>query len=686
MPLPTLVAGVDVGGTFTDIVLFDPHTRELTVAKVPSTPANQAQGVLSGLLAVLPDLGRLAKLVHGTTVATNTMLERTGAVVAMVTTAGFRDALEIGRTRRMLPSLYDATFVRPPPLVPRPLRFEVVERLAADGSVLTTLDETGLAAIAEQIHATGAEAVAVCFLHAYADASHERRAKELLAAALPGRWITTSAEVVPEFREYERFSTTVVNAYLLPVMDRYIRALRERLAASGYGGEVYTMASGGGIMDIDTACTLPVRTILSGPAGGVAGAIWIARAAGAHNVITCDMGGTSTDVCLIEGGTAMAVNETAFGGYPIKGRGIDINTVGAGGGSVAYIEAGNELKVGPRSAGAIPGPACYGRGGTEPTVTDANVVLGRLGARLLGRAIRPDPARARDAVAGLARSLGIASVEAMAEGIVRVAVAQMANAIREISIERGFDPAAFELLAFGGAGPMHATDVADELGIRDVLIPLLPGNLSAFGLIASDQRYERVQTWLARLSTLDATALQAVLDAHVHLGSTELRARGFAAGKMRFVHAFDMRYARQAFELTVELADGFRGVDALRHTFLENYARQYGRADPTGDIEIVNVRTTSIGVTDKPAIPPLRVGSKRIADAMIAQRALITGGQALTAIVYERDLLPIEQIFEGPAIVEEDGATTVVPPGWRGRRDGSGSLRLSKRLLQSMEN
>ena len=675
---PQLLAGVDVGGTFTDIVLFDPHTRELTVAKVPSTPANQSEGVLSGLLAVLPDLERLAKLVHGTTVATNTMLEGNGAVVALVTTAGFRDALEIGRTRRMLPSLYEPTFVRPPPLVPRPLRFEVAERIAADGSLVTALDENGLTAIAEHIRATRAEAVAICFLHAYADASHERRAKACLASALPGCWLTTSAEVVSEFREYERFSTTVINAYLLPVIDRYLRSLSERLAAHGYGGEVYTMASGGGIMDIATACALPVRTILSGPAGGVAGAIWIARAAGARNVITCDMGGTSTDVCLIEDYTAVTVSETAFGGYPIKGREIDINTVGAGGGSIAYIEAGNELKVGPRSAGAVPGPACYGRGGTEPTVTDANVVLGRLGTRLLGGAIRPDPARASAAVAELARSLGIASVEEMAEGIVRLAVAQMANAIREISIERGFDPADFELLAFGGAGPMHATEVADELGIREVLIPLFPGNLSALGLLASDQRYERVQTWLARLATLDAAALQAVLDAHVQQGRGELRGRGFAADAMRFVHAFDMRYARQAFELTVEPADGFRGVDALRRTFLDTYVRQYGRADPAGDIEIVNVRTTSIGVTDKPEIPPVRVSSTRIEDAQIARRPLITGGQTHSAIVYERDSLPIGQTFQGPAIVEEDGATTVVPPGWRGRRDGSGNLRLAK--------
>jgi len=672
-----LIAGVDVGGTFTDIVLFDPARGELVVGKVPSTPANQSQGVLNGLKSVLPDLGHLGKLVHGTTVATNTMLQQSGAVVALVTSAGFRDVLEIGRTRRMLPSLYDTTFTRPPPLVPRPLRLEVAERLAADGAVLKPLDEAGLACVADAIREAGAESVAVCFLHSYVDATHELRAKELLRRALPGVWITTSAEVVPEFREYERFSTTVINAYLLPVMDRYLAALSTQLAAHGYRGNVYTMSSGGGIMDLDTARAIPVRTILSGPAGGVTGAIWIAKAAGFANLITCDMGGTSTDACLIENLTAASVNETAFAGYPIKGREVAINTVGAGGGSIAYIEGGNTLQVGPRSAGAEPGPACYGRGGTEPTVTDANVVLGRLGTRLLGGAIRPDRELARNAVGALAEKLGVASVEAMAEGIVRIAVAQMANAIREISIERGYDPSDFVLLAFGGAGPMHATQIADEIAMREILIPILPGNLSALGLLASDQNYERVRTFFTRLSSLDPAALDAALGGHERLGRDELRQRGFEPGAMRFRHALDMRYARQAFELTVDLPDGVRSPAEVRKNFLDAYARHYGRADPEGEIEIVNLRTTSVGVTGKPAFPAVRGALQRLADAMTAKRTLVVDGAALEAAVYERERLPVDVAFDGPAIVEEDGSTTVVLPGWRARRDATGNLRLA---------
>ena len=611
-----LVAGVDVGGTFTDIVLFDAASGALTVTKVPSTPANQSEGVIRGLESVLDRLDALGRLVHGTTVSTNTILQRSGADVAMVTSEGFGDVLEIGRTRRMLPSLYDPTFVRPPPLVPRPRRFEVAERRAADGSMLVPLDEEGLAGIAERIRASGAEAVAVCFLHAWADPGNEIRARDVLAQRLPGTWFTTSSEVVPEFREYERFSTTVINAYLLPVIDRYVKALGTRLDRAGYRGPVLTMSSAGGVMDLDTARTLPVRTILSGPAGGVAGATWIAGSVALEDFITCDMGGTSTDVCLIESGRPATSTESAFMGYPIKGRQIDINTVGAGGGSIAYVEGGSVLKVGPRSAGADPGPACYGKGGTEPTVTDANVVLGRVGHRPLGGAIRLDPERARVAVADLATRLGIADVETMAEGIVRLVVAEMANAIREISIERGYDPARFTLVPFGGAGPMHATQIAAELGMRRVLVPLDPGNLSALGLLVSDQRREHVRTFLAPLANLDLDAVVSALGEQERAGRAEMQASGEEVLEVRFAHALDMRYARQGFELTVDLAGAPSEPDDVRRAFLEAYARQYGHAHASGDIEIVNLRTTVIGVTPKPRVRRLRHGGK-MADATL---------------------------------------------------------------------
>ena len=669
-----LVAGVDVGGTFTDIVLFDAASGALTVTKVPSTPANQSEGVIRGLESVLDRLDALGRLVHGTTVSTNTILQRSGADVAMVTSEGFGDVLEIGRTRRMLPSLYDPTFVRPPPLVPRPRRFEVAERRAADGSMLVPLDEEGLAGIAERIRASGAEAVAVCFLHAWADSGSEIRARDVLAQRLPGTWFTTSSEVVPEFREYERFSTTVINAYLLPVIDRYVKALGTRLDRAGYRGPVLTMSSAGGVMDLDTARTLPVRTILSGPAGGVAGATWIAGSVALEDFITCDMGGTSTDVCLIESGRPATSTESAFMGYPIKGRQIDINTVGAGGGSIAYVEGGSVLKVGPRSAGADPGPACYGKGGTEPTVTDANVVLGRVGHRPLGGAIRLDPERARVAVADLATRLGIPDVETMAEGIVRLVVAEMANAIREISIERGYDPARFTLVPFGGAGPMHATQIAAELGMRRVLVPLDPGNLSALGLLVSDQRREHVRTFLAPLANLDLDAIVAALGEQERTGRAEMQASGEEVLEVRFAHALDMRYARQGFELTVDLAGAPSEPDDVRRAFLEAYARQYGHAHASGDIEIVNLRTTVIGVTPKPRVRRLRHGGK-MADATLPPRDMVVEGKSIPVSVYERGRLPVDVEFEGPAVIEEAGATTVMLPGWRGRRDDLGNLR-----------
>jgi N-methylhydantoinase A len=671
------VVGVDVGGTFTDVVLFDPASGALGVTKVLSTPANQADGVMAGLKAVLPDLSRMARFVHGTTVSTNVLLQRVGAKVGLVTTMGFRDTIEIGRTRRMLPSLYDMTFVRPAPLVERPLRLAVAERVAADGAVLTPLRDADLVAAARELSRHGVEAVAVCFLHSYANPAHERRAVQVLTTCLPDVAVTASSEVVPEFREYERFSTTVINAYLLPVMGRYVSALDAALAAEGYRGRFLTMASGGGAMDLDTTRRLPVRTILSGPVGGVAGSLWIAQAADLRNFITYDMGGTSTDVCLIEDGRPSTSSETAFAGYPIKSAQVNINTVGAGGGSVAYVERGGILQVGPRSAGADPGPACYGRGGAEPTVTDANLVLGRIGtSRLLGGRIALDPERAHQAVADLGARLAIDLYHA-AEGIIRIAVARMANSIRKITVEQGHDPGDFALVAFGGAGPMHATQVAEELGVREVLVPVFPGNLSALGLLASDQRQERVRTLLRRLSVLDMRELHRVLEEHEADGGAHLAAEGFGPSTIGFAHALDMRYARQAFEISVDIPARPHACAVLRDRFLDTYSRRYGHADREAEIEVVNVRTAVIGITAKPEPPrPSRSGGTA-RDAVAAHRRIVMRGTGIECPVYDRERLGPGAGFDGPAVVEEAGATTVVFPGWTVAVDVWGNLKLA---------
>jgi N-methylhydantoinase A len=668
------VVGVDVGGTFTDLVLLN-EDGGLTLGKVPSTPEDQAVGIMAGLRATVGNLRRLARIAHGTTVSTNALLQGIGGPVGLVTTQGFGDALEIGRTRRMLPSVYDPSFVRPAPLVPRPLRCEVAGRLDADGSELVPLDETAVRRAADQL-AGRVRTIAVCFLHSWIDARHERRAAEILRDVLPGVYVTTSAEVIPEFREYERFSTAVINAFLLPVMDRYLASLDGALREEGSAGKLMTMTSAGGVLDTPTVRRLPVRTILSGPAGGVAGALWVANAAGIDRFITCDMGGTSTDVCVVEGGRPALVSETAFAGYPLKGLQYDINTVGAGGGSIAHSEADGILRVGPLSAGARPGPACYGHGGTQPTVTDANLLLGRLGvARRLGGSIDLNCDRARVAVGYLAGRLGLL-VDELAEGILHVAVARMAGAIRAITVERGRDPADFALLPFGGAGAMHACDLAEELGIREVVVPVCPGNLSALGLLASDLRQELVRTWLRPLASTDSAALAELVAGQERVGRSLSLIADLPPQRVRFEHTLDMRYARQAFEIPVPLPAGLTDSAAIRSLFLEIYGQLYGHADTTGAIEIVTLRSVAIGITEKPTPQRLARGARR--QVAVGTRAVRLRGAVSRWDVYDRAMFGAGAVVAGPAIIEEHNATSVILPDWRGEVDDWGNLRLTR--------
>ncbi|MBI3966732.1 MAG: hydantoinase/oxoprolinase family protein, partial [Chloroflexi bacterium] len=503
--------GVDVGGTFTDLILLDDATGQLRSAKVPTTVRNQAEGFLAGIKALGVSLDTVSRIFHGMTTGTNAVLEHRGARLALVTTRGFRDALELGRGKRMVPaSMFDTRFQKPKPLVPRSRRYEVGERLRYDGAVLTPLPEDELEAVCEQIAADDVEVVVVCFLNSFANPAHEQAAETVVRRSLPNVMTTISSDVVPEFREYERFSTATLNGYIQPVMNRYLGRLESELAAAGYDRDLYIMASGGGTMTSTTARARPVNTILSGPAGGVNGAVFVAGAAGVRNLITYDMGGTSTDVCLVTDLKPSRTTESIIAGQPMKVPQIDIKTIGAGGGSIAYLDEGGVLNVGPRSAGAEPGPACYGRGGTEPTVSDANVVLGRIDPdAVLGGAIHLQPDLAVQAVEGLGQRVGVSGGVAMAEGILRISVAKMASAIREVSIERGYDPRDYTLLAFGGAGPMHVAAIAAELGIRQILVPLYPGNLSALGVLTSDVQHDYVRTLLRKLPDLRWDELQA---------------------------------------------------------------------------------------------------------------------------------------------------------------------------------
>ncbi|HMH53340.1 MAG TPA: hydantoinase/oxoprolinase family protein [Candidatus Acidoferrum sp.] len=667
------IVGVDVGGTFTDVTAVDTESGDVRIGKVPSQPLDEAAAVLAGLAALGVDSAAVRRLVHGTTVGTNAILERRGARVALLTTAGFRDLIEIGRTKRNIPALFIPTFVRPRPVVERPLRFEVAERMLADGSVYRPLDPAATAPVLERVASAAPEAIAVCLLHAYANPDHERQLGELVAARLPAVPVSLSFDVVPEYREFERFSTTVLNAYLQPLMDRYLGGLEKRLFESGYAYGVLTVGSSGGMMTVETARRLPIKTIVSGPAGGVSRACFLARHAGSGDFITYDMGGTSTDVCLVQGGVPVTTTDNEIGAFPVKVPQIDIHTVGAGGGSLAWLDVDGSLQVGPLSAGARPGPAAYGLGGTEPTVTDANVVLGRMGTdRVLGGTIRLDAESAHQAIARLATGLGL-DVHAAAEGIVRIAVARMTSSIREISIARGHDPREFTLVAFGGAGPMHAALIAEELAIPRVLVPEHPGNFSALGLLVSDVKHDDSRTRVgllgARRDAIDA-AFAEMEAAAVERLATE----GFAAGDRRIDRALDLRYLGQAFELTVPLAPGPLDLGAITQDFHGRHLATYGHADPAGDVELVNVRIAARGIVDKP-LPRAYVARGQ---ARRGTRTAWFNGAATSVEVYEREGLATSTTLRGPAIVEEFGATTVVPPDWSARVDESGNLVLER--------
>lgn len=681
------VVGIDVGGTFTDLTAVDERTGRVVVTKVPSEPRNEAAAVLAGLRALGIAGAEVRRLVHGTTVGTNAVLERRGARVAVLTTAGVRDLIEIGRTKRNIPALFVPTFVRPRPVVERKHRFEVSERLGADGAVLVPLDPASVERALDAALAGGAQALAVCLLHSYLNPAHERAIAEAAKGRCPGLPVSCSSDVVPEYREFERFSTTVLNAYLQPLMDDYLTGLEERLLAAGYTRGVLTVGSSGGMMTTETARRLPIKTIFSGPAGGVSQACFVGAATGVRGFITYDMGGTSTDVCLVHALAPATTSDSMLGAFPVKVPQIDMHSVGAGGGSIAWLDVDGSLQVGPRSAGAAPGPAAYGLGGVEPTVTDANVVLGRIGTtRRLGGSISLDPARARRVIADLAERLGRALTrEALAEGIVTIAVARMTSAIREISIQRGHDPRDFTLIAFGGAGPMHALALAEEIGIPRVLVPRHPGNFSALGLLASDIKHDDVRTRVGPLRA-QGTLLAELFAEMTDAARRQLEFEGFARPRQRLLRSLDLRYRGQAFELGVGLDEagpdapgaGAPALEAIEAAFHRQHLATYGHASHDATIELVNARLTALGVVAKPAPERYRSAARSLDAALVERRPVWFGGAPHDCPVWERDRLPERAELPGPAIVEEFGATTVVLPGWRGVVDEHGNLRFAR--------
>lgn len=652
--------GVDVGGTFTDLVLYDEAKRRIRIEKVPSTPSNQVEGVMNGIewLSVKP--GDLARIVHGTTVATNTALEMNGAKIAVLATAGHKDVVIVGRGNRL--DVYNIKARQKPPMVPRSLCLDINERLNAKGEVLTPLDEAQVEEIAVRLGQEGVEAIAICFLHSYLNPTHETRCAEIIMKALPGVVIATSSNVLPEYREYERFATTAVNAYVAPRMRRYLGDLQTRLVAGGLRSPLQIMTSNGGSLPAERIHDLPVLTMLSGPAAGVIAASYIGELSKHGNLITCDIGGTSSDVCLVRGTDFEMTTDGRVGALPIKIRQIDIHTVAIGGGSIA-ASSGGFLSVGPRSAGSRPGPACYGRGGVMPTITDANVVLGRLSTdRLLGHDIKLDLEAARAAVGKLAEALGL-GIEQMAEGILRLATISLAAAIKEVSIMRGHDPREFGLLPYGGAGPLQAVDVAIELGMDSVVIPPLPGTFSALGLLISDARRDYVQTDISALSALSVESIREQLGELVRQGNDEFDALGFPIERRRFSAILDLRYAGQSFELSVPVPLEFDCLKTLREKFEELYVARFGGISKAA-IEVVSYRIVVLSISEKPQLPEIVLEGRSLDAALSRRRMTVFDGQRLEVPIYNRDLLPLNVAIPGPMLIEESGSTTVVPPNW----------------------
>ncbi len=666
-----IVVGIDVGGTFTDLVLVD--GEEVRVAKVPTTPDNQAYGVLAALESAGARLADVATIVHGTTTTTNALLERKIATCGLITTRGFRDVLELGRRTRPTPYGLTGQFE---PLIPRERRLEVAERIDADGKVITPLDEEGVRRAARRLLDLGCESVVIHFLHSYINPAHERRAAEVVAEVWPNPFITQGHAILSEYREYERGTTAAVNAAVRPVLDRYISRLRDELAARGYRHDVLIMQGNGGTVSSRIVAEAAVNTVMSGPASGVMAAAFTARTAGFPDVVTCDMGGTSCDVGVIRGGVPAVSSELELEyAMPIHVPMVDVHTIGAGGGSIASVDESGLLRVGPESAGASPGPICYGRGGTRPTITDANLVLGRLDPEgLLGV---DSPVTLADVEAVLAREIGRPlglDARGAAAAILQVANDRMAGALRMVSLARGHDPRDFALFAFGGAGPLHATALARELAIPQVVIPARPGITNAIGCVVADVRHDYVNTLNRPVPDLDMDQVRAVLEAQVAEGRRTIEREGARVDEIQVLHSADMQFQGQTHILTVPVA----GVDVSRETLQETFERAYwDRFEvelPEIRAVLVNLHTAVIGRRAPVPLAAFAHGEGAADPAPRRREVWYRGTGFVPTPVHRREALRPGTRLEGPAVIEQLDTTIVVEPGDRVVADDFGNL------------
>ncbi len=673
------IVGVDVGGTFTDLFWFDAATRGFRTAKVPSRRGDEAAGFMNGL-ATLGGVETLGAIVHGTTVGTNTLLERRGPKIGVITTRGFRDVLEMRRRDRRRTWGLWGEFV---PIADRDMRLEVDERTLADGTIRMAVDETAVSAAAAMLRERGARALAIIFINAYANPENERRALDAARAAWPDAHISVSHQVLPEIREFERASTTAINAYLQPVVGNYLAKLEAALAEQRFAGKFHIVQSNGGVMSTATARRLPVRTALSGPAAGVIAAAAIARAAGYDNIITCDLGGTSFDVSVVAGGKAsLAAQTTVDFGLVIRTPMIEITTIGAGGGSIASIDRGGLLQVGPESAGSVPGPACYGQGNERPTLTDAHVVLGRINAqRPIGKLATLDVEAARHAImTHVGVPLGFDVMQA-AEAIVRVADARMAGAIRLVSIERGHDPVRFAAMPFGGGGALHAGALIRDIGLACAVIPRFPGVTSALGCVIADLRHDQVQTLNLMLDGLNTETLDKRMAMAGDAAASVVETAGIAVERIDVSFELDMHYLGQthtvAVPLPVILAGGTTGISeaVIRAAFERAYSAAFSRLLPGIPTRIVSLRTAAIGrrpAFDLAAFAPNPDAS--LGKAERGTRKVFFGGAWHETRVWSRLDLPADAVIEAPAVIEQPDATIFIEPGLRGRVDRLGNI------------
>ncbi|MEI2384828.1 hydantoinase/oxoprolinase family protein [Breoghania sp. JC706] len=674
---PSYVIGVDVGGTFTDVFILDETTGEVVITKIPSTRGDQSKGFVEGIGRKVDDFSAISTVVHGTTVGTNALLERKGARTGIITTEGFRDVLEMRRRDRPTTWGLKGAFT---PVVERPDRVEVSERVLADGSVLQVVDEDHVKAQAKALADAGCEAVCVFFINGYANNDNERRAVEAVRSVWPNSYVTAATEILPEIREFERLSTATLNAYLQPVVSSYLDRLEKGLAAEGFAGDILIVQSNGGVMSVETAKEYPVRTALSGPAAGVIAATAIAEAAGFENIITCDMGGTSFDVSLIAGGEAALAAQTSIEfGMVVRTPMIEITTIGAGGGSIASVDKSGLLQVGPESAGSDPGPVCYGLGNDRPTVTDANVVLGRINPDrpIGGKLSRLDIDASRAAIeTHIAKPLGL-GIEEAAEAILKLANAKMAGAIRLVSIEKGHDPAKFSAMPFGGGGSLHTGALIKEVGLASALVPRFPGVTSALGCVVADMRHDRVQTVNRTLDEIDAEALGRDMKAVADETETLLRNAGIAFSSIDRLYEFDMLYVGQTHTVSVSLDMPTGGLsrEAIREAFEAAYREAYGRLLDGIPMRVMNYRIAVIGrrpQLDMGVFAP--VDGKPAKDCRIGTRQVYVDGAFHEAGVYERLQLEVGAIIEGPALLEQADTTIFVDPGLIAKVDQFGNL------------